>query len=301
MKKITLIIFSVYMMLAVFCGCGNNTPDGTPSLVNFFAYEGVDGISDIQEVTLPKEFSSRCKSYKFTYSSDGCAVKGYISIPLSCSDTNPLQCVLYNRGGNSNMGLLTNLDTARICSATDRVVIASQYRGADGGSGKDEFGGSDLNDVIKLIDLCENTFSFTQMEDFCVAGISRGGMMTYMTARHDNRVKRIIAVSAVSDLFSSWDERVDMQKLLRESIGGSPDLLPKEYENRSAVRWADEITVPTLIIHSKGDELVSFSQAEAMNAKLSSNGTNCTFITYDDDTHGFHEEDMNVINRWLSN
>lgn len=108
---------------------------------------------------------------------------------------------MYNRGGNSKIGLLGDEDTAKLCVLTNRIIVASQYRGADGGSGKDEFGGKDLNDVIKLIDLCETHFDFINMKDFCVAGVSRGGMMTYMTAKQDNRVKGIIAISAVSDLF----------------------------------------------------------------------------------------------------
>ena len=35
------------------------------------------------------------------------------------------------------------------------IIFTSQYRNADGGTGTDEFGGKDLNDVIKLIDIVE--------------------------------------------------------------------------------------------------------------------------------------------------
>ena len=137
------------------------------------------------------------------------------------------------------------------------------------------------------------------MNDFCIAGVSRGGMMSYMTARTDSRIKGIIAISAVSDLEKAYEEREDMKNLLQNSIGGSPTDLPDEYKKRSAICWADEIKVPVLMIHSKLDEMVSYSQAESLNAEFEKNNLDCTFITYDDDIHGLHNEDAEKINNWI--
>ncbi len=305
MKRIISLILITFVFICPLYGCKDNsttlTTDKTEiSYIDFFAYEGVEGIIQIQETPLPDTLSDFCKTYKFTYKSDGNSVKAYISIPNDCNETSASKCILYNRGGNSRLGLLTDTDTAQICSQLNRVVIASQYRGADSGTGKDEFGGADLNDLTTLIDLCESTFDFTDMTDFCVAGVSRGGMMTYMLARIDDRIERIIAISAVSDLKSAYNEREDMKTLLNNYIGGSPEQLPAEYEKRSAICWADEITMPVLIIHSKDDEQVSFSQAEALKAEFDKYGTPCTFVTYNDKTHGLHKKDIYVIKDWLS-
>lgn len=299
MKRILSFILIIMCVLVPFFGCSNNT---TPqaSAVDFMSYEGIEGISQIEEIILPDKLNNTCKTYKFTYNSDGNRVKAYISVPNNCSQHSPSKCILYNRGGNSRIGLLTDTDTAQICAETNRVVIASQYRGADSGTGKDEFGGDDLNDVVRLVDLCEVVFEFIDMSDFCAAGVSRGGMMAYMLARTDNRIDGIIAISAVSDLKSAYNDREDMRVLLNNSIGGSPEQLPSEYAKRSAICWADEITVPVLMIHSKGDEQVSFSQAEALKSEFDKNGTPCTFITYKDKTHGMHKEDISVIKDWLS-
>ena len=83
-------------------------------------------------------------------------------------------------------------------------------------------------------------------------------------------------------------------------IGGSPEEMPEEYEKRSAVYWADEINIPVLIIHSKGDEKVSFEQAQKMYELLKDH-TDCTFITHDDDLHGIHEDDIPKVIEWLEN
>ena len=91
-----------------------------------------------------------------------------------------------------------------------------------------------------------------------------------------------------------------MKRLLNELIGGTPEELPKEYEARSAICWADEIDVPVLIFHSKGDARVSYEQAKAMASALHEAGKDCTFITYDDNVHGGHKEDFEIIQSWLN-
>jgi dipeptidyl aminopeptidase/acylaminoacyl peptidase len=247
------------------------------------------------------KYDGFCTTYKFNYLSDGLKIEGYLSIPLSVEKTQkPGKCVMFNHGGNRDYGKLENNTLAPICAVCDRIVIASQYRGCGGSEGEDHFGGDDLNDVIKLIDLCEKHFSFIDMDDFCVAGSSRGGVMTYPAARKDSRIKRIIALSALCDLFEAYEDRDDMKTVLKETIGFTPEEKPEEYKERSAVYWADEIKIPVLMFHAKQDKQVPYSQAENLYEKLKDN-TDCTFITYDDDIHGIgHEKDYQTIRDWLN-
>ena len=277
-----------------------STTEATSALYDFEKYSS-DTVYDIEKIDLSERHANKCETYKFTYRSGDYEIKAYISIPASVLNTDkPSKCVMFCRGGNNNFGKLTDDYTAEICSKIDRVVVASQYRSADGSTGKDEFGGGDLNDVINLIDICEKEFSFIDMNDFGVMGVSRGGVMIYQAARDDKRVKWVIAVSAESDVKSAYYERDDMSSVLYKCIGGTPEDLPEEYEKRSAIYWYDKIKVPVLMIHSKKDERVPFSHAEALYEKLK-NVTECKFVTYEDDTHGFHPEDTEVINEWLEN
>lgn len=298
-KSFLTIMICILSILLLFTGCGKTKTEISPdSPYNFLNYRNGE-INEIEQIPLDSSLSKFCVSYKFTYISDGNSVKGYISIPLSCiQNEKPAKCVLYNRGGNFKIGLLEDDDTAKICQQTNRIVIASQYRGCDGGTGTDEFGGSDVNDVIKLIDFSQS-FPFVDMTDYCTIGVSRGGMMSYISAKNDSRIRKIIAVSAVSDLIKSYNEREDMKKILTNCIGTTPEECPEEYKNRSAIYWYDKIKVPTLIIHSKNDEQVSFSQSETLYNKLKQNGTKCNFVSYDDNTHGFHQNDKDDIQSWL--
>lgn len=260
-----------------------------------------DEVFDFAKVNQGGKYDEFCTTYKFNYLSDGLKIEGYLSIPLSVEKTQaPGKCVMFNHGGNRQLGKLENNTLAPICAVSGRIVIASQYRGCGGSEGEDQFGGDDLNDVFKLIDLCEKHFSFIDMDDFCVIGASRGGVMTYPAARKDSRIKRIIALSAVCDLFESYEARDDMKTVLKETIGFTPEEKPEEYKKRSAVYWADEIKVPVLMFHAKQDKQVTYSQAESLYEKLKDN-TDCTLITYDDDSHAeVKPEDYQTIRDWLN-
>lgn len=308
MKKILCLCVVLMMIVSVFCACDSqDNRETTIDLTapekedidwfDFPAYERRGRIDDIKKLD---EYSEGCEVYEFTYPSDKYKVKGFVAIPLDCIETEtPSGCIVYNRGGNKNMGFITGREMAAMCVASGRVVIASQYRGAKGAEGTDEFGGADLEDVTTLVDLCEEEFRFVNIDNLCMVGVSRGGIMSYRIAKDDVRVKGIVAVSAVSDLVAMYNERQDMQELLKDAIGGSPEELPEEYAKRSAVNFAKELDVPVFIIHSKNDEVVSYSQAKTMNELLKGTKHGCTMITHLDNVHGFHPEDTESIVQWL--
>ena len=298
MRKNGLIFLLIGAILLSCCSCG---PAAPKEIWDVLEYEEHEDIISIRELKVDQIRSDGVPvtTYKIMYRSDDCEVASYLAVPDGCIETEtPYPCIIYNRGGNRDYGSNTPQDIAVWAEVTNMVVFASQYRGADRGTGEDEFGGADLNDVIKLIDLCED-FSFVDMENIYMIGGSRGGMMTYMACRQDSRIKKAVVLSGVSDLFLSYEERPDMRGIER-NIGGTPESVPEEYEKRSAVYWADEIQCPLLLIHSKLDKLVSYQHAEKMAEALEKAGKEYTLITYEDDVHGLHHpEDVPLILDWL--
>ena len=303
--RMTAIALALIIIMGI-SGCSGFTDNSAKQLSiekgSLYDFESCksDELYNIERVSLRDEFAAVCATYKYTYLSDNYEIKGYISIPASAVESNkPCKCILFNRGGNDQIGLLEDVTTTKVAAELGRVVVASQYRGAGGSGGKDEFGGADVNDVIKLIDFCEKDFKFVDMEDFCAAGVSRGGMMTFLETMRDSRIKRAISVSGVTDLVQSYNERENMREMLRRSIGGSPEDLPEEYEKRSAVCRADEIKVPVMLIHCRGDERVAFSQSERLYDLLKDK-VDCTFIKHDGNLHGvLQEPDFKAVGDWL--
>ena len=123
--------------------------------------------------------------------------------------------------------------------------------------------------------------------------------MTYMAVREEERIKKAVVVSGIADTFMSYGDRTDMRQVYTELIGGTPEELQEEYEKRSATYWADEIKCPVLIIHSKLDEKVSYAQAEKMVQCLETAGKEYKFESYEDDIHGLHPQDFEMIMEWF--
>lgn len=298
MRKNGLIFLLIGAILLFCCSCGPAAPKEIWDVQQYEEHEDIISIRKLK-VDQIRSDGVPVTTYKIMYKSDDCEVASYLAVPDGCIETEtPYPCIIYNRGGNRDYGSITPQDAAVWAEVTNMVVFASQYRGADRGTGEDEFGGADLNDVIKLIDLCED-FSFVDMEQLYSIGVSRGGMMTYMACRQDSRIKKAVVLSGVSDLFLTYEERPDMRGIER-NIGGTPESVPEEYEKRSAVYWADEIQCPLLLIHSKLDKLVSYQHAEKMVEALEKAGKEYTLVTYEDDVHGLHHpEDVPLILDWL--
>jgi dipeptidyl aminopeptidase/acylaminoacyl peptidase len=151
------------------------------------------------------------------------------------------------------------------------TVVAPQYRGSDGGEGKDEMGGADVHDVLNAIKLAR-TMSGVDSSQLFLYGESRGGMMTYQAIRDHAPVKAAAVVGGFTDLDSllAADPR---------SRGAAnviwPDYATRASEiasRRSAARWAGDITVPVLILHGGADPQVSPRQAMRLASALDALG-----------------------------
>lgn len=263
-------------------------------------YENREDIISIEKLELAQMIPDgvEVSTYRVKYYSDDCTVVSYLSIPkASIEEHIPYPCIIFNRGGNKEFSKNDPRDIAYMAESSGKIIFATQYRGVDGGTGVEEYGGADLNDVLKLVDFCE-AFVFVDMEQLYMMGISRGGMMTYMAVREDARIKKAVIVSGLADSFMAYAEREDMQSVYKELVGDTPESNPEAYEKRSATYWANEITCPLLIIHSKLDESVSFEQAEKMVQMLEKSGKEYKFITYEDNVHGLHAEDFSIIMEW---
>jgi dienelactone hydrolase len=240
--------------------------------------------------------------HDITYLSDGLKVKGYIAQPKS-DGKHPV--IIWNRGGNREFGLLEP-NKLEPYAHHDYIAVGSQYRGNGGSEGREEFGGSDVNDVLNLIPLIRSLPN-ANPDKIGMIGYSRGGMMTYIalkeqTLRGTDDIKVACTIGGLADLFMSVEERPDMvNNVYIPLIGGDPGQIPEQYKARSAVYWADKINVPLLIQHGEADWRVSVDQARKLARELDSYNKEYKLITYPGDDHGLtsHDRGLPEIFTWL--
>lgn len=206
---------------------------------------------------------------KLEYQSDSLRVVGYEYVPLRAG---PAPVVVYCRGswvaGDLAPALLPVFH--RLAEAGYRV-FAPMYRGSDGGEGVDDMGGADVDDVRHALSVAAARAG-TEAGPFYLYGESRGGMMTLQALRDGAAVRAAAVVGAFTDLDSllAGDER---SRAASTRIW--PDFESRRQalaQRRSAVRWADSLRTPLLILHGGADHGVSPRQSLALAARLDALG-----------------------------
>ena len=203
---------------------------------------------------------------KVRYLSDGLKVTAYVASTSAGAARRP--AIVFNRGswvaGDQAPALAPLLH--RLAGA-GFVVVAPQYRGSDGGEGTDEMGGADVADVLNAVTLARGLPS-VDPDNVFMYGESRGGMMTYQAIRDGVAIRAAATVGAFTDFEATvaGDER---------SRAAAPQIWPdfatrraELAERRSALRWADKITVPVLILHGGDDRQISPRQSLDLAARL---------------------------------
>jgi dipeptidyl aminopeptidase/acylaminoacyl peptidase len=223
---------------------------------------------------------------RVTYASDGLDVAGFIWKPIDVAGKRfPL--VIFNRGGNREFTKLTPQTKWGFFDyvASGFVVIGSQYRGNDGGQGKEEFGGADVDDVMNLVPLAK-TLGYVDPNNIFVLGWSRGGMMTLVALKRGLAVNAAAVGGALADLVFERAQRSSMEQVFKELI---PDFAVRgdaALRDRSAVCWPTAINAPLLMLQGGADWRVNpLHNALALAQKLQEAGKTYEMIVYADDDH----------------
>jgi acetyl esterase/lipase len=116
--------------------------------------------------------AGRCE--RVMYRSSGLRVVGFVLRPAG---PGPHPVLIWLRGGHREYGKIEQVALLNLQWFADAgfVVVATQYRGADGGEGSDEFGGADVDDVMALLPLAR-ALPGADVGRLYLLGNSRGGM-----------------------------------------------------------------------------------------------------------------------------
>lgn len=210
---------------------------------------------DIEEAN----FQADIEFFEITYWSDGLKIEAYAAIPKK---EGKYPVIIFNRGGNRDFGALSLHGGNRTYPAIrgfsplakeGYIVIGCNYRGGGKSEGEDEFGGTDINDVLNLIEVVKEIPKAEETK-IGMYGWSRGGMMTYLALTKTNKIKAAAVGGAPTD--KTIIDRPNMEtNVYAELIPNYWENKEAELKKRSAVFWADKFPkdVPLLIMHGNAD------------------------------------------------
>jgi dipeptidyl aminopeptidase/acylaminoacyl peptidase len=238
--------------------------------------------------------------YVVTYMSEGLKVKGLLAEP-QWGDKFP--GFLYLRGGIKTVGMVR---TARIIQFASEgfVVMAPFYRGNKGGEGKEDFAGEDRYDAVHASSILIQHRKVNS-ESVHVFGFSRGGVMALWSALLNPRIRSVVTWGGVSDMKLTYEERVDLRKMMKRVIGGSVWKVPERYDSRTPLHQLDNLTAPVLIIHGAKDENVGVEHAYRLKEALEKQNKQVTSWIYEEYDHYFpphlNRYIVSELTKWMKN
>ncbi len=235
---------------------------------------------------------------RITYISDGLKVKGYLAYPSEIPAGKKIPLIIWNRGGYGDKGAIDRF-TARgmfgQLAGWGYAVLASQYRGNDGGEGKEELGGSEVNDIKNLFPLAEE-LKFIDTANAAVEGWSRGGMMTFILLKEKFDFKCAVLSGAISNLKALADP--DSKEYYRKNISNGN--FEAELKKRSAITFTNKLPdIPYLIMHGGADDTVPVQQSIELARKFSEEGKPYRFVIFEGGDHflKFHRKEVDELRK----
>ena len=244
-----------------------------------------------------------------TYESDGLTIYGWMVLPKG-DKAHRLPVLVYNRGGNGSFGAIdfaTAMQTLFPYAQEGFLVLASQYRGAMESDpkrlGTDQFGGADVHDVTRLVDMVAQ-IPRADPNNIFMLGASRGAMMSFMTARRTNRIKAMAVIGGMSDLKADLRNRPEMEAVYVALIPGYWAHKDKALAERSVLGWAQDLPahMPLLILHGEHDDRVHVSNAIRLHARMDQLKRPNKLVIYRGDDHMLskHRNDSRAeVLRWF--
>lgn len=118
-----------------------------------------------------------------------------------------------------------------------------------------------------------------------VAGGSYGGYLTAWTASHSDRFKAAIAMRPATNLVTLWGTS-EVGRMLESELGGKPAEIEDVYKRCSPLTYADDISIPLLLIHSENDFRCPIEQSEQLFTALKRRGADVELLRFSDADHG---------------
>ncbi len=291
MLRQNLIAFS---MLAAILSCNEQArsatipADGTQLEKLAYAFPAYDKAEGIEYYAGRPEYEAAVADTSFefeklSYSSDGLKVTAYLYKPR-ITEGKHLPAVVFNRGsGPAGDSAPLLISMFHRLAASGFVVIAPQYRGSDGGEGRDEIGGADVDDVRNAL-LLAKSLPYIDPNNLFMYGESRGGMMTYQAVRDALPINAAAVFGAFTDL-EIMNQSPYVQKVIPQIWPDYETHKDEIIRRRSAKYWPDKLSIPLLIMNGGADQQVDPMQPLQLAEQLQRLGKVYELIIYAQDNH----------------
>ena len=235
-------------------------------------------------------------------SKDGMEIDGVVTKPVEFDASRKYPLLLNPHGGPTGATSLSFNPQEQIMAANGYLILEPNFRGSSGRGEKfaqanqNDWGGGDYQDDMSGVQALVDK-GWADPNRMGAFGWSYGGFMTYWIDTQTHRFKAISPGAGLPDLYSMYSQ-TDIHHYLTLFFNmKAPWDNFQEYWDHSPMKYVENVTTPTLILHGIADTRVPIPQAEEFYEALKERHVPVEFVKYPRENHGFTEP-RHIQDRW---
>ena len=222
---------------------------------------------------------------------DGSQVEGWLIKPVGYEAGRQYPMILKIHGGPYGAYRNTFFRTFHVLSNAGFFVLYTNPRGSTG-YGHDfmyattpGWGEIDAEDYLAGVDIALEAYPDIDPDRIGVSGGSYGGFMTNWLTATTNRFAAAVTSRSIADWTSLYGS-TDAQSLLDFAFEGPPWEQPERYDRLSPITYVENVTAPTLVIHSENDYRTPIGDGEKWFMALKKRQIPTELVRYPRSSHG---------------
>lgn len=198
------------------------------------------------------------KSEHFSAHNQSMEIDARIITPPDFDDEQTYPAILEVHGGPKATYGDVYFHEMQLLASRGYVVIFSNPRGSDGRGDKfadirGKYGKVDYQDLSAVLDKAIEKYPFIDEERLGVTGGSYGGFMTNWIIGHTDRFKAAVSCRSIANWISKFNTTDIGYYFVADQQDGNPWEDHDKLWEQSPLKYADQVTTPTLFIHSEED------------------------------------------------
>jgi dipeptidyl aminopeptidase/acylaminoacyl peptidase len=222
---------------------------------------------------------------------DGTEIEGWVIRPVGYREGVSYPLILKIHGGPHSAYGNTFFPTFHVLSASGFFVLYTNPRGSSGYghafqyATRGEWGIVDKEDYLAGVDAALEAYTGADASRLGVSGGSYGGFMTNWLTATTDRFQAAVTSRSITN-WESWYGASDAQGLTEHEFFGPPWEQRDLYRRLSPISYVENVTTPTLIIHSENDYRTPIADGEQWFMALKKRGVPVEMVRYPRSSHG---------------
>ncbi len=225
-----------------------------------------------------------------SFETDGVTIDGWIMKPVDFEEGKKYPAILDIHGGPKTVYGEVYYHEMQYWANIGYAVFFCNPRGSDGKGNefadiRGKYGTIDYDDIMKFTDLVLEKYPFIDKERLGVTGGSYGGFMTNWIIGHTNRFKAAASQRSISNWISKFGTTDIGYYFVDDQQAATPWSDVEKLWFHSPMKYADNVTTPTLFIHSEEDYRCWLPEGIQMFTSLKYHGVDARLCMFRGENH----------------